>query len=93
MQTASQLVSVYVTLIKNLGMFADDGEMVRDRVQSVMQNAVAHIHLIDQDSAGQTIEEFRNALAMLLEVLQSDHAGSIGVVKLAISSLPCSNGL
>ena len=93
METANQLVNVYVTLIKNFGIFADDGEMARDQVQSVMQDAVEHIRLTAPDTAGQTIEEFRDALSSLLQVLPSDHAGSIAVLKLAISSLPCSNGL
>lgn len=93
MQTASQLINVYVTLIKNFGIFADDGEMVRDQVQSVIKNAVGHIHLTDPDAAGQTIEEFRHALTALLVVLQSDHVGSIEVLTLAIASLPSSNEL
>jgi len=93
MQTTSQLVNVYITLIKDFGIFADDGEMVREQVQSVIQNAVGHIRLTAPDAASQTIEEFRSALYALFQVLQSDHAGSIEVLKLALASLPRNNGL
>ena len=92
MQTTSQLVNVYVTLIKNFGIFADDGDMVREEVRAVIQGAVSHIRLTDPSTTSQTLEEFRDALTALLQVLQSDHAGSIEVLKLAISLLPHSNG-
>lgn len=93
MQSTSQLVNAYVNLIKNFGIFADDGDMVREDVRAAVQGAVSHIRLADASATSQTIEEFRDALTALLQVLQSDHAGSIEVLKLAISLLPHSNEL